>query len=99
MVALFNAGPQSKVEDIEDLVYTKWPQLIEHKFKLSCLIGDVGEIFLEEDSELASVISICHEVLLRTCDVHVQVDANDIFDVAGLGNNLRENRATYSIVY
>lgn len=61
MVVLFNAGPKLKVEDIEDLVYTKWSKLIGHKFKLSCLFGDVGEIFLGEDSKLGSVVSICQD--------------------------------------
>lgn len=34
MVALFKANAQTKVEDLEDLVYLKRPQLIGHKFNM-----------------------------------------------------------------
>lgn len=98
MVSLFNAGPQLKVEDIESLMYMKWPQLIGHKFKLSCLMGDIGECFLEDDYELASVVSTYQDALLSRCDVHVQIELNAIGQVADLGNIIGGNRSIISCI-
>lgn len=96
MIGIFKARLQSKVEDLENLAYTKWPQLIGHNVKLSCLIQGVGECFIDEDYELASIVSICQHGSLKNCDVHVQVDANSWAHVPNFEDEFPGNGSTLS---
>lgn len=48
-------------EYMVDLVYGKWFQFIKWRLKLSCLVEFMGECFLDDDAELASLFSLLQD--------------------------------------